>query len=463
MRKILILLISCITVNFVHAQSHIRDSLNKLLQQHPADTTRVLILGDLCLEYLESKPDSTLILAVEALALSHKLGYVKGEAVSLNRISNAYDAFGNYPKSMEYLLQALKINEKIHNEDGLQRNSNNIGIIYFQQGDYRQALEYYFRAKALAEKLNNKRSLSIIVGNIGDAYYHMKVYDSARLYSQQGHDIASAINYPRMIGACLYFLGNIHLATGQHRLAMEYYRMSVPNLVKAENFGRLSTAYSGMAKVFEKNNQLDSTYYYSRQALAIAHDRKFTKEVMEASSYLATFFKNRRNADSAFYYLEVARAANDSLFNQQRVKQLQSLSFDEKLRQQELEEARLLAREERKHNLQYAAIAIGLITFVILFVVLSRTIIVRQKFIEFFGILGLLSVFEFINLFIHPYLADMTDHSPLLMLAILIGIGALLVPIHRRLEIWVTKIMVEKNKKIRLLAAHNTITRLESV
>ena len=112
-------------------------------------------------------------------------------------------------------------------------------------------------------------------------------------------------------------------------------------------------------------------------------------------------------------------------------------------------------------NFCFTIIAIGLITFVILFLVLSRSIIVKQKFIEFFAILGLLAVFEFINLFIHPYLAHATNHSPVLMLIILIAIGALLIPLHHKLEKWITKIMIEKNKTIRLEAAKKTIAKLE--
>lgn len=47
------------------------------------------------------------------------------------------------------------------------------------------------------------------------------------------------------------------------------------------------------------------------------------------------------------------------------------------------------------------------------------------------------------------------------MLLVLIAIGAMLVPLHHRLEKWMTKIMVEKNKKIRLAAAKKTIAKLE--
>jgi hypothetical protein len=176
---------------------------------------------------------------------------------------------------------------------------------------------------------------------------------------------------------------------------------------------------------------------------------------------LYTIHKSKGNVDSALFYLEMAKAATDSGLTKEKRHQLQNLFFDEQLRQQELATAEFKAKEERKHDLQYAAIAIGLICFIILFFALSRSIIVKTKFIEFFGILGLLAVFEFINLFIHPYLEKATNHLPVLMLLVLITIGALLIPVHHRLEKWMTHIMVEKNKKIRLEAARKTINQLE--
>ena len=39
--------------------------------------------------------------------------------------------------------------------------------------------------------------------------------------------------------------------------------------------------------------------------------------------------------------------------------------------------------------------------------------------------------------------------------------GALLILLHHKLEKWITKIMIEKNKKIRLEAARKTIAKLE--
>ncbi len=450
----------CICMTSLIAQTGNRDSIIQLLLNDKEDTSRVLHLADLSFEYVESKPDTMMILALQALELSRRIGFLKGEAISLNRVGNAYGSFSNYAKGMEVYLQALQINEKINNLDGKQRNLNNIGNIYREQEDYRQALEYYFAAKRLAEQLGNKLVISVVCDNIALTYNNLKIFDSARLYAQQGYNIAYNINYSRLVGNTLNTLGKIHFELGQNNSALEHYRLSIPYSKEAKNDLRLSEIFLDIAKLFEKIRQKDSILFYARQSLLLAKERGFTEQVRDAVRFLS-FYYRKFNADSAFFYQDASIVANNSIFSQQKQRQFQSLAFDEKLRQQEIEVAALKAKEERNHNLQYAAIAVGLITFIILFLVLSRSIIVKQKFIEFFAILGLLAVFEFINLFIHPYLANITNHSPVLMLLILIAIGALLIPLHHKLEKWITKIMIEKNKKIRLAAAKKTIATLE--
>lgn len=93
-------------------------------------------------------------------------------------------------------------------------------------------------------------------------------------------------------------------------------------------------------------------------------------------------------------------------------------------------------------------IAFGIITFIILFLLFSRSIVANERLISFFGVLGLLIVFEFINLLIHPWLASFTHESPVLMLLVLVIIASLLIPLHHRLEKWIKEKMIEKNKAI---------------
>ena len=53
------------------------------------------------------------------------------------------------------------------------------------------------------------------------------------------------------------------------------------------------------------------------------------------------------------------------------------------------------------------------------------------------GLLGLLLMFQFIALLIHPYIEEWTHHTPVFMLLILVAVASLLVPLHHKLEYWV--------------------------
>lgn len=75
--------------------------------------------------------------------------------------------------------------------------------------------------------------------------------------------------------------------------------------------------------------------------------------------------------------------------------------------------------------------------------------------------MGLLIVFEFVNLLIHPWLAEFTRESPLLMLLALVLIAGLLIPLHHRLEHWIKAKLVDKNRAIRLAVAKKMIEKLE--
>jgi uncharacterized membrane protein len=120
------------------------------------------------------------------------------------------------------------------------------------------------------------------------------------------------------------------------------------------------------------------------------------------------------------------------------------LSFTEKIRQQEIEEANRLAKEERKSNIQL----MGIVTFIsfffaLLFVFSKRH--VNPKIIKFLGLLGLLLLFEFISLFLHPYIASFTHHKPILMLLILVAIASILIPLKHALQRWVKEKLAQKS------------------
>ena len=258
------------------------------------------------------------------------------------------------------------------------------------------------------------------------------------------------------LSSALSGLGNIHARKGHTDLAFPYYRMSIAAAPPgAEDFPK---SYYGLAMLFKKTGRIDSAFFYANKA--IKESALWPETYIKSAMLLSDLYEGKDN-NQAFFYYKKAIQTKDSIYAAGKQVMIKNLSYNEQQRQQEIAAAAFRAQEERKHNLQYAAIALGLTLFVIIFLLLSHTIIVKEKFIQLLGIVSLLLVFEFINLFLHPYLASISNHSPLLLLIALVFVAALLAPLHHRLEKFVLEKLVEKNKKIRLAAAKKTIERLE--
>ena len=195
--------------------------------------------------------------------------------------------------------------------------------------------------------------------------------------------------------------------------------------------------------------------------LDVARNAGINEGVSTVAGVLRKLYTHAGEKDSIIYYAQLQIDYADSVNNQKKQAEFQNLTFTQQLR--EIDELAKMEqeKEQRKQNLEYAMMAFGIVTLILLFLLLSRSIIVNEKWVTFFGVVGLLVVFEFLNLLLHPYLEKITNHSPVLMLLALVCIAALLVPLHHRIEKWAKHKLVEKNKQIRLAAAKKTIERLE--
>ncbi len=281
------------------------------------------------------------------------------------------------------------------------------------------------------------------------------------MYSQRAYELANPIEKFDNLQIILSNLGAIQGKMGNHSLAVSYFNIAIEQAKKGNGYRALSSVYNQVSQYYKDINKIDSAILYAKNALAVLQNTAFFTFSNEPAKALAVMYE-KINADSSLKYYKIYTAANDSLFNIKTVQQAQLLSFEEEQRRQNSAIQKLKAAEERKQNIQYALIALGIITLFSLYLLLSRSFITNTKLIEFFGVIALLIVFEFLNLLLHPFLERITNHSPLLMLLALVCIAALLVPLHHNVEKWATAKLVEKNKKIRLAAARKTIEELDT-
>lgn len=422
----------------------------------------------------------------------------------LNKIIDLNDATQGNLQDTATGLQMHRIAQQLKNDSLLAISTNVIGNYFRGKGDYPSALDYFFKAIPLAEKAKDKRRISSLYFDIAECYYNLQNLDECYKYAiigQQNLPDKDSPMYDFMATQFHRTMGNYYLKKNMpdsalkqiHELEEENSRLKKPNYI-LYGYIQSGTAYSqlgenDLAEIYFKKagalsdsiatplmilvfnnayipyllatNQLEKARLQAFQLMNIGNHVGNNLTMLNADGFLSQVYNKLHQPDSAYYYLSMESSLKDSVFNQTNINKIQALAFNEQIRKIDEEARQAAADEQRRQNLQYALIALGIITLLTLYLLLSRSFITNTKLIEFFGVVALLIVFEFLNLLLHPFLERVTNHSPILMLLALVCIAALLVPLHHRVEKWATAKLVEKNKQIRLAAAKKTIEQLE--
>lgn len=132
------------------AQTNLADSLKQALGTQQPDTSRVNLLLRLSGLYLNSRPDTAMRLAQQALTLANQIAFVTGQIRSTNGLGNVARMMGNYPKALQFHLQALKKAEAAGDRLRVANLLGNIGNDYSSQGNQRAAIEYTLKALSVA-------------------------------------------------------------------------------------------------------------------------------------------------------------------------------------------------------------------------------------------------------------------------------------------------------------------------
>lgn len=431
MKKVLLVFL-ILQTHGVNAHENKIDSLKKILIAEIKDTSRINALAELGKSYLYSDPDSGLMFLQKGLALAREKGFKRGEARCLSHLGSASFFIGNAPKALEFFLDALKIYENIGDMQGVGSVFLGIGSVYSLQGDEKRSIAFTFRSSKVFESTNNRDGLISTFTNIGDSYLNLNQLDSALIYSNKALGLCSQYKQEQY-GLILANLGLIHFKMLHYQSALVYYHKAIPQLESTKNLMGLCGAYLGVAELFVERGQADSALFYSRFSLKTAQNGSFTKQVLDASTFLTNYYKNKRLIDSAFYYQQITITAKDSLFSKEKVMAIQRLSFQEQVRQQEIAYANRLAELKRKSNAQMMGIGTFISFFFgILFISGKRR--KSPKIVKFLGLLGILLLFEFISMILSPYISTLTNNIPILMLLVLVGVASILIPLHNGLE-----------------------------
>ena len=444
-----------------HAQVSAFDSLRQEIKRTKDLKERFNLLSQLSAEYMQrGYTDSMKSITKDMLSIARKSHNDTLVAKSYLYIGNYLVGKADFEASLEFYFKALHLAEEMKHSEMLILLNNNIGGEYEDLNNYNEAIKYTRKVKQLlADDLINEASNN--TGNTETAmaekrrknllrvfnnwhmaydYLNMNKPDSALTYlnlasnfikahklaGNQTNFIQAHINWTY---AQVYEQLNNPAVAAQYQHAIKFsdsLKITTPMVLALNSYGRF----------LYKQAMYEHARLSAIKALQAAQKTNFALEIINSASSLSKIYTAMKMPDSANYYYRLKDTYQEKIFNQQRISRLQDITFTEQIHQAEEQARQAELEEQRKQNIQYAGIAIAIITFIVVFLLLSRATKVSPRLIEFLGVVGLLILFEFINLILHPFIGEYTHHSPLLMLIIMVFIAALLVPMHHKIEHW---------------------------
>jgi two-component system NtrC family sensor kinase len=375
MKKITLALILLSLALCAGAQRKHIDSLRTILNRKIEDTTRINTLLLLSHDYYLSNPDSNIIFAQQAYELADKHNLARKQARALNNMATGYATLGDYPKATQMFYGSLRISESFHDVFNIVRIYNNLGDTYTRQGDYRKALNNLlpaikqwdeFFATHKSTDSENKRLGSVLLLNIGEDYLNLHKIDSADYYLQLSYK--DSHKFTDLLNNIDRDFGEIEIARGHKDKALLYLHDAVSISMSIDDSQMLSESYLSEAKLYHNDRQQDSAEYYAQKALDVAHAGKFEQDVLNAGKVLYGYYDEDHNLPLAYKYFTMATAAKDSLYSQDRVKQLLSLDFEEKQRRQEIASA----QEQYRDKVRMYTLIAGLVVLLLVAIIFWR-------------------------------------------------------------------------------------------
>ncbi len=379
-RNILYILLFVACFSFQSKASNL-DSLSNYINSTPEDTAKVEALIKLGKKLRNGQVDSATTIFQQALQLSKKIKWKKGEALAYGTLATCKSIQSDYPGAIEYYYNALTIHEELNNLDGVAVMYAGLGVLYKNTGELDKALEFHNKALEIDLKRGDTARTSLHYGNIGVVYKHLQDFDKALEYYGKALEIDTKNNNIDGQSRHLGNIGVIHKNLENYEEAITYYFKALEIseqqndlegiLIKSQNIGNLYILLGKYAKA-EK---------YIQRALDLSKQLGSLNGLYSAYSKQTTLYEHMGKDKEALKSLRLAMAYKDSIFNEENKKEIlrQEVNFEfekkQAIEQAEHEkELAVAASEQKRQQLFLVFLAVVLLAVIIISFIIYKSL-----------------------------------------------------------------------------------------
>jgi tetratricopeptide (TPR) repeat protein len=278
-------------------------------------------------------------------ALSDKLLLVE----SLFLMGDSYKFEGDYKNALECHLQILKLKEEGGDLGQIADAYHSIGWTYISIADFDKALEYFKKNVSFRTKTGDKQGLGEALHAVGRCYQGKLEFSTALEYYFQALAVFQSDDFNVKSQSRDFWIASLRNDVGwcynlwnKPEKALPYLLSSMEMKEKDGNQQMLAYIYHTLGETYLSLKQYDKSEIYLTRALKLTEVLGLRKDKMIVYDNLSKLESAKQNFKSALLYKEKNNVLKDSLFTEEKNKQLAYLESTFEMGKKEAENKLLL-------------------------------------------------------------------------------------------------------------------------
>ncbi|MCK4695928.1 MAG: tetratricopeptide repeat protein [Candidatus Cloacimonetes bacterium] len=286
-----------------------------------------MIYGTIGLAYQDiGENEKALKYLLQALSLVRKTGSNKQMAGIIFNIGNSYLRLGLTDKAFENYLQSKEIFDETGSKVGLALTYSTIGQLYQTLNKNNEALEYYERSLDLYKELNNKEKISDILGNLAGLSSGLGDYDKALEYHQRALVLRKEIGSGG-IAWSLLDIGDTYYFMNEIEKTLDYSLQAKSIFEEINNKRGLARALHNIADCYFQLNNFEDAVGNLYKSIEISNEIKNRELILKSYDILSDHYSSQDDHKNALKYYKLYTSIKDTLFTEQKSKNLVDLQL----------------------------------------------------------------------------------------------------------------------------------------
>ncbi|MBD0402865.1 ATP-binding protein [Flammeovirga sp. EKP202] len=322
------------------------DSLRKNIKLQEVNENYIKDLLSLCTLYNQSDLDSALYfadLAIQnALQIDDQIDLQK--AYHLKGVVHYYQA--EYSEALKDYFESSTIAKNLGDTSAWNVSIQNLGKAYEVQGEHDKAYNYYKEGLELLNDSSSARLRALAYSNMANILFYQQQYEKSLAYHKKAIQIRTKEKQKNALAYSYNDIAIVYRIVGEIGQSLRAYKDAYAILKRLDDKRGLTQVSSNIAGLYIDMNRLDSALHYAQQSYELATTLEARHELMGASSQLSELYERKGDYKSALKYNRQSHALYDSVFTQEKMREVALLETQVRFNEQEAKNK--LLEEQKK-------------------------------------------------------------------------------------------------------------------